>query len=296
MNTRNPPILLFLLLAAAVRDSDLASALAGIQATSAALVVAVERSSALSRRAELERLLIPPRYSIASSPSSASSRGARSPLPEERFALKLDVISYYGLWDPQSASVTDVTQRRVLTMLSPSRPAASVALKDAILAHIWPSALASMSALLRQELGLPTAFHMHPRNFLILDKAVERAFDSDALLLLPSRGVPPAPPTVRARALQVSGTAAAAIEPLTGRYLFLPLAADGRVPFMRLLAWKAFSALRADAEARNGEKELPSEVDIEATVSRDREGAVAGVGGFHALLSAGLIFGLGSRA
>lgn len=275
---------------------DLAAALAGIQVTSAALVGAVERSTSLARRAELERLLIPPRYSIASSPSSTSSRGTRSPLPDERFQLKLDVISYYGLWDPATMS-GDLVQRRVFTVLSPT--AEPVALKDAILAHIWPSAFAGMSAHLRRELGLPAAFHVQPRNFLLLDKAVERAFDSDALLLLPARGVPPAPPTVRARVFHAGATATAgAILPLAGRNLHLPLAAEGRVPFMRLLAWKAFSALRADAEACDGDDELPSEVDIEATLSRSREETVAGVGGFHALLSAGLIFGLGrgSRA
>lgn len=276
------------------RGSDLASALAAIQASSAALVAAVERSSSLARRAELERLLIPPRYSIASSPSSSHARGARSPQPDERFQLKLEVISFYGLWDPATASASDPAQRRVFTMLSPT--AEPVALQDAVLAHIWPSAFAGVSAHLCQELGLPHAFHVHPRNFLILEKAVERAFDGDALLLLPARGVPPAPPTVRARVFRASATAAAAMQPLAGRDLRLPLAADGRVPFMRLLAWRAFSVLRADAEARDGDEELPSEVDVEATLSRDREGAVAGVGGFRALLSAGLIFGLGSRA
>ena len=131
-------------------------------------------------------------------------------------------------------------------MLSPSSPRASVTFKDATLAHIWPSALARESDLLCQQLGLPPAFHVHVRNFLVLDRAVELAFDADALLLLPARAEPPAPPSVRARAFRIElfehqaaaadgGVAArASIASLAGHELHLPHAGEGRVPFMRL--------------------------------------------------------------
>ena len=289
-------------------DSVIASALTRIEAMSSALVAAVERSSLATRRAELERLLIRPTFSIASSPSTtATSGGARSPRAHERVQLKRDVIAFYGLWDPATEHLPDVSSRRVFTMLSPSGcPRAPVAFKDAILAHIWPSALARESDALRQQLGLPPAFHVHVRNFLILDRVVELAFDADALLLLPARAQPPAPPSVRARAFRVDDRAAAAdggaarasVDALAGSELHLSRACEGHVPFMRLLAWKAFSALRAGAGAYDGEAAFPVDVDVnvEATISRDRVGRTPGASGFTALLSAGLIFGLGARA
>lgn len=155
---------------------------------------------------------------------------------------------------------------------------------------------------------MPPAFHVHVRNFLVLDRAVELAFDADALLLLPARAEPPAPPTVRARAFRIElfehqaaaadggVTARAAIASLAGHELHLPRAGEGRVPFMRLLAWKALSALRAGSEAYEGEAAFPVDVDVDATVSRDHAGHRPGSSGFSALLSAGLIFGLGARA
>ena len=291
-------------------DGIIASALMRIEAMGASLVAAVERNAVANRRAELERLIIRPTLSNASSPSSTStSGGARSPRAHERLQLKRDVISFYGLWDPATEHLADVSSRRVFTMLSPSSPRASVTFKDATLAHIWPSALARESDLLRQQLGLPPAFHVHVRNFLILDRAVELAFDADALLLLPARAKSPAPPTVRARAFRIEHQAAAAdggvaaralIASLAGHdsphELHLPRAGEGRVPFMRLLAWKALSALRAGSEAYEGEAAFPVDVDVDATVSRDHAGHRPGSSGFSALLSAGLIFGLGARA
>lgn len=109
-------------------------------------------------------------------------------------------------------------------MLSPSSPRAPVAFKDATLAHIWPSALARESDLLRQQLGLPPAFHVRVRNFLILHRAVELAFDADALLLLPARAEPPVPPTVRARAFRIEHQAAAADGGVTARAAIASLA------------------------------------------------------------------------
>lgn len=280
-----------------------------------AIAHAVMRNTTANRRAELERLLIRPTFSVASSPSRGVG-GARSPKSQERFQLKLEVISFYGLWDPATADEPDVALRRVFTML-PERGSGtgdgdarvSVALSDAILAHIWPSVLASESDAMRRLLGLPSAFHLNARNFLILDKTVETAFDADALLLLPVRAAPPAPPRVRARLFRLaefpassvaeSGAAARnAVAALAGRDLFLPLAADGRVPFMRLLAWKALSALRAGAEDadESATTTFPDDVDLDATLTRGEGGRARGATGFAALLSTGLVFGFGARA
>lgn len=269
-----------------------------------AIVHAVIRNTA-NRRAELERLLILPTCSVASSPSRGATVLLRS---QERFRLKVEVISFYGLWDPATADEPDVALRRVFTML-PERGGSgdgvarvSVALSDAVLAHIWPSVLASESDAMRCLLGLPPAFHLKVRNFLILDERAAGAFDADALLLLPVRAALPAPPCVRARPFRLaevalSGTAARdAVEALAGRELFLPLAADGRVPFMRLLAWKALSALRAGAE--EADENATTTFPDDATLTRERRGGCvhgAAMGGAM-LLSTGLVFGFGASA
>ena len=129
----------------------------------------------------------------------------------------------------------------------------------------------------------------------------------DALLLLPVRAEPPTPPGARARPFRLAGYRASeadggaearnAIAALSGRALFLPRAADGRVPFLRLLAWKAVSALRdgtgADADAATA---FSPEIDVDATVSRGPDSRGLGSSGFAELLSVGLVFGFDERA
>jgi hypothetical protein len=160
---------------------------------------------------------------------------------------------------------------------------------------------------MRRLLGLPEAFHLCERNFLVFHKAAESAFDADALLLLPIRAEPPAPPGARARSFRLAdyrtaeadggAEARAAVAALSGRAIFLPLAAAGRVPFLRLLAWKAVSALRAGAEADEGAAAaIPPEIDVDATLSRGRDSHGQGSSGFAELLSVGLVFGFGARA
>ena len=283
-------------------------AFASLERAIAALGEEVARNTKANRKAQLERLLIRPTFSVASSGS-----GARSPKTEsERFQLKVAVIGFYGLWDPATAELTDIASRRVFTMLPPAGAAAdggsiSVSFKEAILSHIWPSSLASESDAMRRLLGLPEAFHLCERNFLVLHKAAESAFDADALLLLPIRAEPPAPPGARARVFRLAdyrtaeadsgAKARVAVAALSGRALFLPRAADGRVPFLRLLAWKAVSALRAGAEADEGAAAaIPPEIDVDATLSRGRDSHGRGSSGFAELLSVGLVFGFGTRA
>ena len=266
------------------------------------LTAAVHRGTLANRKSELERLLIKPTFSV--SVSSSGGTGVRSPKSEkERFALKVAVIDFYGLWDPATAGDAEAN-RRVFTMLPLPEAAGertSVAFKDATLAHIWPSSQAAEADALRRLLDLPAAFHLSPRNFLILEKAAEAAFDADALLLLPVRAAPPAPPRVRARAFRLAeyratapnGGAAArdAVAPLAGCELSLPRAAAGGVPFLRLLAWKAISALRAGAEAADdAAAAFPPDLDVDASLT-----SRAGARGFNELLSVGLVFGFGSR-
>ena len=100
------------------------------------------------------------------------------------------------------------------------------------------------------------------------------------------------------RASEADGGAAAraAVAALAGRELLLPRAAEGRVPFMRLLAWKAVSALRAGADFDDdAAAAFPAGVDVDATLERGAEGRAHGARGFAEVLSAGLVFGYGGR-
>ena len=243
--------------------------LASIQATLADLV----RREA---RRDLERCFIPPIYNP---PSSGSSR---SPKPEHRLGLKEATIDYYGLW----ASKKDCT---VYTMLAgpdddagAAHPAA-VPFADTVLAHIWPSSKSADAEVLVSLLRLPHDFHVLPRNFLVLHKEAEAAFDAEALLLFPAR-TPTLSATSRLfRTERITGATPAEtaakrsrLDGFARRRLFLPLAGEGRVPFMRLLAWKAVSALRAreeEDEAGLGAGP-PDDLDMNATTTSRDDGVV----------------------
>jgi hypothetical protein len=215
----------------------------------------------------LERLFIEPVFTVASSGS------ARSPRHDERLDLKIQTIEYYGLW---ASTEQDEKLRQVFTMLPGSdeeaAAPAAVPFSEAILAHIWPSGKARGSLAVGQLLGLPEGFHVTPRNFLILRKGAEQAFDADALLLFPCRGrddAAPAAATARSRLFKVARMGAVkqqeAAAAFAGRQLYLPRAHDGHVPFMRLLAWKAVSALRASEEDADAQADLPVELDLNAS-------------------------------
>jgi hypothetical protein len=296
---------------AARQEALLAQVIDTGRATSAALALLVQAE----KRRTLERLLIQPtptRPTSPTSPSSVASSGrasARSPpSAEERFDLKMAVIEFYGLWALPNA---EGGERRVYSMLSDvpvdgMRP--SMSFKNAILAHIWPSSMARDVVVLRRLLGLPQDFHLHPRNFLILDKFTENAFDADALLLLPARPASGAPASARARvyrlarylahkAPDVSEKARADIGALDGRVLFLPGAADGKLPFLRLLAWKAVSALRAGAEADDEAKSVgTADVLWDASLKSGSDTAAQVGRTVEDLASAGIIFAGTGRA
>lgn len=222
----------------------------------------------------LDKLLVKPTYSPASYASS------RSPRPEERFPLKEATIEYYGLWENKA-------QKTVFTMLQPQNPAGpapgpaarrtAVPLKDAIMAHIWPSAQSTDSIALAAQLGLPADFNVDPRNFLILHKDVEKAYDAHALLLMPRKAAGALSPSAVARPFaRLAGRLAGFnANNYAGSELFLPKAADGHVPFMRLLAWKTVSALRAVYEEADAVASLPGDLELDATVTGDSRNTVA---------------------
>ena len=265
-------------------------------------------------RAYFDQLYIRPVFS----PPSSGGSSNRSPRDEHRVALKIATIEYYGLW---ASAESDETARRVFTMLASSAAEeaapVSVPFKEAILAHIWPSVLAPKALDAGGLLCLPEGFHVNPRNFLLLRKPAKRAFDADALLLLPRRTpgegqeavarvfshhtnrLPHAERALFSHAAEAASPAAAAAAAAAalacgstgydGRLLFLPRAADGRVPFMRLLAWKALSALRADHEDADAQADLPAELTLDATASSGAA-ALAGSGAAGCLNSAGVLF------
>ena len=268
--------------------------LAQLQASVAASAAASAEAAKASRKSELGALLIRPTCSVSMGTSFRSPTSK-----EERVTLKRDVIDFYGLWASEHA---DPYQRLVYPMLQPAGARRAVPFSAVHLAHIWPSSKAREATDLRRVLDLPEMFHLNVRNFLILEEAVESAFDNAALLLLPCRAVGGAPVEVRSRALLLDklhvytrGPAAAAavalIKPYFAQPLFMPRAAEGRVPFLRLLAWHAVSALRARSESDDDRaSELPASIHADATImaaSRGRAGRA-----FFELASVGLVFAM----
>jgi len=118
---------------------------------------------------------------------------------------------------------------------------------------------------------------VNDRNFLILPKFFESAFDCDAMLLLPRRGLPP---VVSARInrpelLPVEGEQLARLVNFckTAPQLYLPLASAGHVPFLRVLGWKALSAIRERSEDAAATDTAPDYFDADVSGSNtDAEG------------------------
>jgi len=253
----------------------LVQALQALAAGQSQIVEALERAREDNFRASeirrIEALLIPPVFSPRSSGSS------RSPRPDERLDLKIAVIEYYGLWSARKDPLRDSLVHTMLPNTDAEAAAGAttpVPFSEAILAHIWPSGHGHEGGV--AHLHLAEDFHVDPRNFLILRKGAEVAFDADALLLFPRRGS--ADGTICPTAVSRRFPAKEARIPIAhsaefagyhGRTLFLPNAAAGRVPCMRLLGWKAVSALRADAEAADATAALPDELHLDATATRD---------------------------
>lgn len=247
------------------------------------VVQGVEKAMGLfEKRASLKGLLISPVHSVGSS-------SMRSPKTnDERFELKVRVIDYYCLWASAEDASKPPNERVVLTMLPRAK---KVAFKDAILAHIWPSSKAREADEIRRLLSLPLEFHLNVRNFLILEKHVEVAFDAHKLLFFPQRGSDGSPPTALARSFQLESyrvnesavdrdCARAAVQALHDVQLYLP--SVQHVPFMRLLAWNSISAIREHDET------IPAALHLDASMSSDARGAA--LDGFSELASCGLIY------
>jgi hypothetical protein len=196
----------------------------------------------------------------------------RSPREEERPDLKARVLDFYGLRVPG-----DATQS--FTHLG----GPAVGLKNATLAHIWPSSEADAAALLADELKLKPSFHLDPRNFLILPHDVHCAFDSGWLLLIPKNSTVPGGETrvivraSRTSAVVVHGDPSSIatrekrewLQSLDGTALSFKN--DAR-PFMRVLGWRAWTmrCSPADDAASQDAAEASSDVG-----SVDAEGNVA---------------------
>lgn len=230
-------------------------------------------------RQRLERLFIRPIYHI---PSSSGS--SRSPRKEERVDLKIHAVDYYGLWDSSTKHLAPKL-RKVYTMLpseDPDKPRVSVLFKDAILSHIWSSGQEEAVGNVAALLCLPDDFHVKPRNFLILDKEAEVAFDADAILLFPHGAGEGTFIGARSRLLRIERAgmdeeSKKKVRTYAGRELFLPRANEGHVPYLRLLAWKAVSALRAREDERDASAELPDELVLNASLDDAKEAPLKAV-------------------
>lgn len=137
-------------------------------------------------------------------------------------------------------------------------------------------ARAAMGRIVAALLGLPRNFSVGPRNFLILPKIFEVAFDSDVMMLLPRRGEPPSV-AVRFNCNPGDTVPAIQLERLrvfcdASPTLYLPRAAepDRRVPWLRVLGLKALSAIRAREEEAGAMDDIPDFIDV--NVSTDAQG------------------------
>ena len=243
----------------------------------------LEAQQRADARRDLERLFIDPvRH------TSGSWASSRSPVPSERFDLKVATIDYYGLWASRDGG--DSAQWTVHPMLSDTmrvddgKPA-PVPFRDAILSHVWPSKNSRETDELAALLGLPPGFSVEPRNFLILPKFFEAMFDGDNLLLLPRRGHPP---SVAVRRNRVGGALPpgeqqqrldAYCETAPSLYLPLAAAATPHVPWLRVLGWKALSAIRACGEEAGATAGAPDFFDLDVSIDADGMRPLAACGG-----------------
>lgn len=157
-----------------------------------------------------------------------------------QFALKLRVLDYYGLRVNDATDTLSTTLAR--TMLdaadTPPRPMA-----DATLAHIIPSTRAHEVPHYMKALGVGMGLMDDERNYLVLPKFAEIAFDAEALIYFPEKRdnvtlwpwhLDRLPPD------EVD-----AVRALAGLQLSWPAQlASPNMPFMRLIAWRLISVTR----------------------------------------------------
>jgi hypothetical protein len=99
------------------------------------------------------------------------------------------------------------------------------------LAHLWPAALMETASALAGDLKLPADFSTTPRNFLLIPKTLHDAFDDGRVAFVPSRD-----------GIVIREFRGSMFQHLNGRFLHIPRAGEGHVPFKRLLSWFAWFA------------------------------------------------------
>lgn len=121
--------------------------------------------------------------------------------------------------------------------------AGSVLFRDCTAAHIYPRN-AEFPAEIAAALALPEDFMTSPRSLLLLPKAVELAYDRQAIVLAPALGRITVWPAFVGR---LSSVELAEVAPYFGTHLQWPAmtAAEPHFPYMRLLAWACLAVLRA---------------------------------------------------
>ena len=172
--------------------------------------------------------------SLASSPTSpeAESLTFRNKFEEtgrftssrQRASYLRQFAEYYGL------QYTDTQTMNMLGELD--------AHSNVILSQIWPASYQNWGRIC-SKLALPPKFHSDVRNFLLLPKWVEAAFDQGHIIFVPS------PDKITIRVLsrpQGLPPLDNSLQSLDGRALIIPRAGEGHVPYKRLLGFFAYMA------------------------------------------------------
>ena len=235
-----------------------------------------------------------------SSPSVLSGSSEDTPKAIKRALLqrKLDVLRFYGLDGELPLSVDDPPLRgkpwTAFTMLSvPGAP--PLPLQDCTLSHIWPAKRETEADVIAVNLKLDAMFYTSPRNFLVLPKVVEVAFDREAVIILLPNSTGDI--TVWPWRMDVlTETQRADLQNYLGKTLDWPFrgSATPCMPFMCLMAWKMLSqSLRpppaeldprmgslADARARALSSSVSSEGNVALSIlaeGMDFSDAIGGV-------------------
>ena len=221
---------------------DLAAALTQLSIDVASMrqemATAAATAAAQAARAHILSLVVQP---LAPARSSLRSEETARSDHDARIALKKRVIEYYGLGVDLAGSDSALWRSR--TMLCDST---SVALpfEACTLAHIWPKDKQRFADAISMELKLPDNFYGEPRNYLVLPRDAHTAFDSEALLLVPTRSG-----AIRVRKWRVDVLKKGESDAL-GKYydklLQWPTSSSASpcLPFMRLMAWRMMTAVR----------------------------------------------------
>ena len=175
-----------------------------------------------------------------------------------------------------TSTTTTTTTINAITSAAPNASASSqlartpLPFSKVILSHIWPSSHRNFVEDAGIEFGLPERFEIDPRNFLLLPRETEEAFDAGALLMLPHKAERGNPPSVTARTFKAAKRFPGFEDTLlSASYndtpLYLPRASEGHIPYMRLLAWKALSSIGPHED----QDSIPPEVDLDASLNAD---------------------------